>query len=198
MIEKFSEIKGFLEQEEGIALYEACKNSFQNGKCVEVGSYCGKSSCYIGFACKKVGSKLFSIDHHKGSEEQQFGEEYFDEEIYDFSRKQVNTLPMFLANIKKFNLEDHIEPLIMTSIDASYHVPDDLDMIFIDGSHTFESAQNDYYHWKPKLRPGGILAIHDIYDTEEEGGQAPKEIFLQALADGFELKERVKSLVLLN
>ena len=198
MIEKFSEIKGFLEEEEGIALYEACKNSFKNGKCVEVGSYCGKSACYIGFACKKVGSKLFSIDHHKGSEEQQFGEEYFDEEIYDFSKKQVDTLPMFLSNIKKFNLEDYIEPLVMTSIDASYHVPDDLDMIFIDGSHTFESALSDYCHWKPKLRPGGILAIHDIYDTEEEGGQAPKEIFLRALNDGFKLKERVKSLVLLD
>ena len=198
MIEKFSEIKGFLEEEEGIALYEACKNSFRNGKCVEVGSYCGKSACYIGFACKKVGSKLFSIDHHKGSEEQQFGEEYFDEEIYDFSKKQVDTLPMFLSNIKKFNLEDYIEPLVMTSIDASYHVPDDLDMIFIDGSHTFESALSDYSHWMPKLRPGGILAIHDIYDTEEEGGQAPKEIFLKALTDGFKLKERVKSLVLLD
>ena len=177
MIEKFSEIKGFLEEEEGIALYEACKNSFRNGKCVEVGSYCGKSACYIGFACKKVGSKLFSIDHHKGSEEQQFGEEYFDEEIYNFSKKQVDTLPMFLSNIKKFNLEDYIEPLVMTSIDASYHVPDDLDMIFIDGSHTFESALSDYSHWMPKLRPGGILAIHDIYDTEEEGGQAQRKFF---------------------
>ncbi len=148
--------------------------------------------------CKEVGSKLFSIDHHKGSEEQQFGEEYFDEEIYDFSKKQVNTLPIFLKNIKKFNLEDHIEPLVMTSIDASFQVPDDLDLIFIDGSHTFESARSDYMHWRPKLRTGGILAIHDIYDTEEEGGQAPKEIYLKALTDGFKLRERVNSLVLLD
>ena len=110
MIEKFFKIKGFLDHEEGIALYEACKNSFNTGKCAEIGSYCGKSACYIGLACKEVGSKLFSIDHHKGSEEQQFGEEYFDEEIYDFSKKQVNTLPIFLKNIKKFNLEDYIEP----------------------------------------------------------------------------------------
>ena len=198
MIEKFFKIKGFLEHEEGIALYESCKNSFKNGNCVEIGSYCGKSACYIGLACKEVGSKLFSIDHHKGSEEQQFGEEYFDEEIYDFSKKQVNTLPIFLKNIKKFNLEDHIEPLVMTSIDASFQVPDDLDLIFIDGSHTFESARSDYMHWRPKLRTGGILAIHDIYDTEEEGGQAPKEIYLKALTDGFKLRERVNSLVLLD
>ena len=198
MIEEFSEIKGFLEQNEGNALYEACKISFKTGKCAEIGSYCGKSACYIGHACKEVGSKLYSVDHHRGSEEQQYGEEYFDEEIYDFSANQVNTLPLFLKNIRKFNLQDHIEPMVMTSFDASFSVPDNLDLIFIDGSHTFESARNDYLHWKPKLRPGGVLAIHDVYDSEEEGGQAPKEIYLKALTDGFKLKERINSLVLLN
>ena len=198
MIEEFSKIKGFLEQKEGKALYEACKLSFKTGKCAEIGSYCGKSACYIGLACKEVGSKLYSVDHHRGSEEQQYGEEYFDEEIYDFSANQVNTLPLFLKNIKKFNLQDHIEPMVMTSVDASVNVPDNLDLIFIDGSHTFESARNDYLHWKPKLRSGGILAIHDVYDSEEEGGQAPKEIYLKALAEGFKLKERINSLVLLN
>ena len=198
MIEEFSEIKGFLEQNEGNALYEACKISFKTGKCAEIGSYCGKSACFIGYACKEVGSKLYSVDHHRGSEEQQYGEEYFDEEIYDFSANQVNTLPLFLKNIRKFNLQDHIEPMVMTSVDASFSVPDNLDLIFIDGSHTFESARNDYLHWKPKLRPGGVLAIHDVYDSEEEGGQAPKEIYLKALTDGFKLKERINSLVLLN
>ena len=198
MIEEFSKIKGFLEQKEGVALYEACKLSFMTGKCAEIGSYCGKSACYIGLACKEVGSKLYSVDHHRGSEEQQYGEEYFDKEIYNFSTKQVNTLPLFLKNIRKFNLQDHIEPMVMTSVDASFKVPDNLDLIFIDGSHTFESARNDYLHWKPKLRAGGILAIHDVYDSEEEGGQAPKEIYLKALTDGFKLKERINSLVLLN
>ena len=198
MIEEFSKIKGFLEQKEGVALYEACKLSFMTGKCAEIGSYCGKSACYIGLACKEVGSKLYSVDHHRGSEEQQYGEEYFDEEIYNFSAEQINTLPLFLKNIRKFNLQDHIEPMVMTSVDASFKVPDNLDLIFIDGSHTFESARNDYLHWKPKLRPGGVLAIHDVYDSEEEGGQAPKEIYLKALTDGFKLKERINSLVLLN
>ena len=77
MIEKFEGIKGFLDPEEGNALYEFCRSSYLNGICAEIGSYCGKSACYIGQACKQVGSKLYSVDHHKGSEEQQFGEEYF-------------------------------------------------------------------------------------------------------------------------
>lgn len=198
MIEKFSKIKGFLDEKEGKALYQACKMSFKSGNCAEVGSYCGKSACYIGLACKEIGSKLYSVDHHRGSEEQQYGEEYFDAELYDVSTSRVNTLPLFLKNIKKFNLQDYIEPIVMTSVDASIRVPDELDLIFIDGSHTFESARNDYLHWKPKLRPGGVLAIHDVYDSVEEGGQAPKEIYLKALIDGFQLKERINSLVLLN
>ena len=37
-----------------------------------------------------------------------------------------------------------------------------------------------------------------VDDTEEEGGQAPKEIYLKALTDGFKLRERVNSLVLLD
>ena len=198
MINDFNQIKGFLDPEEGKTLFEFCKSSFQNGICAEIGSYCGKSACYIGQACKEIGSKLYSVDHHKGSEEQQLGEEYFDEEIFDYEANEVNTLPLFLSNIKRFQLTDFIEPVIMNSTEASKFVPDNLDFVFIDGSHTFESARKDYTNWAKKLRDGGILAIHDIYDSEEEGGQAPREIYLKALNEGFELLKRTKSLVVLQ
>ena len=125
-------------------------------------------------------------------------EEYFDEEIFDYSKNEVNTLPLFLKNISKFELENYIEPVIMSSKEASKVVPDELDFLFIDGSHTFESARSDYKYWVKKLRAGGVLAIHDIYDSAEEGGQAPKEIYLKALDEGFKLLERRKSLVILK
>ena len=57
--------------------------------------------------------------------------------------------------------------------------------------------RDSYKYWKPKLRDGGILAIHDIYDSEDDGGQAPREIYETALREGFTLKKRVESLVLL-
>ena len=82
--------------------------------------------------------------------------------------------------------------------DRSKMVEDNIDMVFIDGSHTFESARSDYKCWKDKIKNGGILAIHDIYDSELEGGQAPKEIYLKSLKEGFKLIERVKSLVILE
>ena len=71
MIENFKEIKGFLTHEEGEALYLYCKKYCLKSTAVEIGSYCGKSACYLGQACKENNSYLYSIDHQKGSEEQQ-------------------------------------------------------------------------------------------------------------------------------
>ena len=198
MIEKFDSIKGFLDLNEGIALYEEVKRVSENNFCVEIGSYCGKSTCFIGQACKENKSKLITIDHHKGSEEQQLGELYFDAEVYDEKLGRVNTLPLLIKSLAKFDLEDVVKPLVMDSISASKIVENNADLIFIDGSHTFESAESDYELWKNKIKKGGTLAIHDVYDSEEEGGQAPKEIYLKALTEGFKLKERINSLVLLN
>lgn len=198
MIEKFDSIKGFLDLNEGIALYKEVKRVSQNNFCVEIGSYCGKSTCFIGQACKENKSKLITIDHHKGSEEQQLGELYFDAEVYDEKLGRVNTLPLLEKNLAKFDLEDIVKPLVMDSISASKIVENNADLIFIDGSHTFESAESDYELWKNKIKKGGTLAIHDVYDSEDEGGQAPNKIFKQSLNEGFNFIKRVKSLVLLQ
>ena len=103
-----------------------------------------------------------------------------------------------MNNIKKFDLIDTVIPVIDNSVEASKKIEDDLDLVFIDGSHTFESARNDYFSWRDKIGTGGILAIHDIYDSELEGGQAPKEIYEKALVENFELIDRVHSLVALR
>lgn len=197
MISNFKKIKGFLKHTEGLALYENTKEVCVHGNAAEIGSYCGKSTCYIAQACKENNSLLYAIDHHRGSEEQQKGQEYFDEEIFDVLENRINTYPLFLKNIKEYELDNFIKPMVMDSISASKEISEALDFIFIDGSHTYESARNDYKYWKPKLRDGGILAIHDIYDSEDDGGQAPREIYETALREGFTLKKRVESLVLL-
>ena len=197
MISNFKKIKGFLKHSEGVALYENTKEVCVHGNAAEIGSYCGKSTCYIAQACKENNSLLYAIDHHRGSEEQQKGQEYFDEEIFDVFENRINTYPLFLKNIKEYELDNFIKPMVMDSISASKEISEAFGFIFIDGSHTYESARNDYKYWKPKLRDGGILAIHDIYDSEDDGGQAPREIYETALREGFTLKKRVESLVLL-
>ena len=196
-LNKFDSIKGFLAHEEGLFLYELTKKYCLKNFAVEVGSYCGKSACYIGQACKENKTYLMTIDHHRGSEEQQYGEEYFDPDEYNYDKEIVDTLPTLLKNIQKFRFDKVILPVVNSSELASKEIENNIDLVFIDGSHTFESARKDYVSWKNKIRIGGILAIHDVYDSEVEGGQAPKEIYEKALSENFKLLKRVKSLVAL-
>ena len=196
-LNKFDSIKGFLAHEEGLFLYKLTKKYCLKNFAVEVGSYCGKSACYIGQACKENKTYLMTIDHHRGSEEQQYGEEYFDPDEYNYDKEIVDTLPTLLKNIQKFRFEEVILPVVNSSELASKEIENNIDLVFIDGSHTFESARKDYVSWKNKIRIGGILAIHDVYDSEVEGGQAPKEIYEKALSENFKLLKRVNSLVAL-
>jgi len=196
-LNKFDSIKGFLAHEEGLFLYELTKKYCLKNFAVEVGSYCGKSACYIGQACKENKTYLMTIDHHRGSEEQQYGEEYFDPDEYNYEKEIVDTLPTLLKNIQKFQFEEVILPIVNSSELASKEIQNNIDLVFIDGSHTFESARKDYVSWKKKIRIGGILAIHDVYDSEVEGGQAPREIYEKALSENFKLLKRVNSLVAL-
>ena len=196
-LNKFDSIKGFLAHEEGLFLYELTKKYCLKNFAVEVGSYCGKSACYIGQACKENKTYLMTIDHHRGSEEQQYGAEYFDPDEYNYEKEIVDTLPTLLKNIQKFQFEEVILPVVNSSELASKEIQNNIDLVFIDGSHTFESARKDYVSWKNKIRIGGILAIHDVYDSEVEGGQAPKEIYEKALSENFKLLKRVNSLVAL-
>jgi len=59
-------VKGFLAPEEGVRLYELAKSAARLGPCLEVGSYCGKSTVYLGSACREANQLLFAIDHHRG------------------------------------------------------------------------------------------------------------------------------------
>ena len=198
LLKKFDSIKGFLAHEEGVFLYQLTKEFCLKNCAVEIGSYCGKSACYIGLACKENQTILHTIDHHRGSEEQQFGEEYFDPEEYDHIKKRVDTLPTLKRNIEINGLSKSINAVVGYSKQIANDMQNNIDLVFIDGSHTFESARTDYSAWKDKIRIGGILAIHDIYDTELEGGQAPREIYEKALSENFVLIKRVNSLVALQ
>ena len=145
---------------------------------------------------KKNDKYVYTIDHHKGSEEHQFNEEYFDHEIYDKLNKRINTFPFLIRNINKFKIKN-IVPIIGTSVEISSKWQSQISMLFIDGGHSFESANNDYEHWEPKIVNGGCLVIHDIFENPDEGGQAPYEIYQKALQNNYKIYERVDTIICL-
>ena len=191
-------IKGFMPDHEGKALMAWAKIFSKIGPLLEIGSFCGKSSIYLGLAAKEEDQVVFTIDHHKGSEEHQLNEEYFDYEIYDENLKTVNTFPLFLKNIRIFDLEDSVIPIVSSSASVAKGWNKNLGMVFIDGSHSLESATLDYESWESHIKNGGALVIHDIFEDPNLGGQAPYEIYKRALNDGYKLYERVDTMVCLT
>ena len=177
-------VKGFLDPQEGNALYEIALEASRRGPCLEIGSYCGKSTIYLGSACRKNNSVLFSIDHHRGSEEQQPGEEYFDPELYDRKTRRVDTFKEFRNTIEKAGLEDTVVPMVCRSELAARLWSTSLSLVFIDGGHSYAAAYTDYNAWAGHIMPNGYLMIHDIFKNPEKGGQAPYHIYKLAVASG--------------
>lgn len=192
-------IKGFLDPEEGNALYEAAHAQAPLGPCLEIGGYCGKSALYLGSACADQGELLFSVDHHRGSEENQPGWAYFDEDLWDEEAQSLDTLPVFRKTMRRAGLEATVIPIVGRSIDIAQRWGTPLSLLFIDGGHTMEHALNDYRGWTPSLMTGGLLAIHDVFPDPADGGRPPYEIYQRALASDLYVEiEAVKSLRLLR
>ena len=192
-----NKVKGFMDPSEGNALYSYAKEFTSKGDALEIGSYCGKSAVYIGSAVKENKQKLYSIDHHKGSEEQQLGEEYFDPDLINKEGDGIDTLPFFLETIRDSSLEGFVIPIVSSSEEAHEDLKINFNMVFIDGGHSFESANNDFLNWESKILTGGSLVIHDIYENPAEGGQAPFEIYKKALQKNFKEYERIDTIVCL-
>jgi hypothetical protein len=196
--EKIDKVKGFLDEREANCLYKLAIDAASKGPCLEIGSYCGKSSVYLGMACKEKSTVLFSIDHHGGSEEQQPGEEYFDPDLLDKERGKIDTLKHFRKTIADFDLEDIIIPVVGRSETVGHVWQTPLSLIFIDGSHAYESVLSDYNIWAKKLILGGYLLFHDIFSDSAKGGQAPYLVYQKAVASGlYEVMPMCESLGIL-
>ena len=188
-------IKGFLDPAEGEALYQHVLATSALGPCLEVGSYCGKSTVYLGAAAKAANGLVYAVDHHRGSEEHQRGEEYHDPDLYDATAGLMDSFREFRKNMRAAALDAVVVPSVAPSTVAAKHWATPLGMVFIDGGHSWEAALNDYRSWVAHIRPGGILAIHDIFPNPADGGQAPYDIWKLAKASGlFEELPMVKTL----
>ena len=195
----FNSVKGFIDHNEGICLYNYALNSSKKGPILEIGSYCGKSTIYIATAAKKYSGCVYSVDHHTGSEENQVGWEYHDIELFDEETGRINSFPEFMRNLRKANLLDTVVPIVSDSSLVSRYWKIPLSMVFIDGGHTMEAAFNDFNNWKDKIIKGGILAIHDVFANPDDGGRPPFEIYRKALSEeNFKEVEAVKSLRVLE
>lgn len=193
--------RGFMPTDEGNGLWQA---GLEAGAAVpgrpflEIGSYCGKSSLWLGGAARASGTVLFALDHHRGSEENQAGWEHHEADLVDREIGRMDTLPFFRRTVHDAGLEEHVVAVVGDSPTVGRFWTMPLALLFIDGGHGHDPAHADYERWTPHVAPGGTLCIHDVFPDPADGGRPPYEIYCRALDDGFVERRAIGSLRVLT
>jgi predicted O-methyltransferase YrrM len=178
--------KGFMPDDEGIALYRAGTTAAATrlGPLLEVGTYCGKSALYLGAAAQSASTLLYTVDHHRGSEENQAGWLHHDPSVVDPRSGRMDTLAVARRTVEQAGLERTVILIVGESTTVAGHWLAPLALLFIDGGHGEQAAWADYRAWTPKVAVGGLLAIHDVFPDPADGGRPPYEIYRKALESG--------------
>lgn len=158
------------------------------GPWVEIGSYCGRSSCYLGDAAKRAGTVLFAVDPHRGNPEMAPGRECHHKDVW---AQDLGSLTVLVGSIRAAGLEGIVIPVVgggeafaLTGVRPGF--------VFIDADHMYPGVKQDFVTWSGLLADGGIIALHDA-DT-----QGPKLVRDEAIADGWTLVEQLHSLAVLT
>lgn len=184
LLEHARAAQGFMPEDEGHFLHRTALEHLVDGPALEIGTYCGKSAIWLGAAARATGSTVFTLDHHRGSEENQAGWEHHDPTLVDPELGLMDTLPFFRRAVAHAGLEDEVVAVVGRSTTVARHWRTPIALLFIDGGHAEEPAQDDYSGFARWVLPGGVLVVHDVFERPEDGGQAPFHVWQRAVAGG--------------
>ena len=180
-----SRTKGFLPADEGLALRQAALAAGP-GLWLEIGTYCGKSTVHLGSAARESGAHLVTVDHHRGSEENQPGWEWHDASLVDPHTDRLETLPSLRHALWDAELDADVSVVVGSTQQVARWWSSPVVFLFLDGNHTEEVAQHDYAAFAPHVVAGGTLAVHDVFPDPADGGQPPWHVVQRALSEGYE------------
>lgn len=190
--------KGFLPDDEAAALRAAASRA-EAGLWLEIGTYCGKSTVHLATVARERGAQLVTVDHHRGSEENQPGWEWHDPTLVDPESGRLDTLPSLRRTLEAAGVEDVVNVLVATTAQVAGWWTTPVRFVFLDGNHTEDVAQHDYAAFARHLVPGGLLAVHDVFPDPRDGGQPPWHVVQRALGSGaFEAESEHGSLRVLR
>ena len=156
----YASIDGWLTVDEAITLFELAKGlPDKNPRALEIGSWQGKSTVCIAQGLRqKDGAQLTCIDPFDASGDRE------SEDMYGDRQNDLGG-PLrraFDDNLKGANVHDLIDVRQGFSHDWVEQVDESLDLLFLDGDHSYEAILRDFVDWSPKVKNGGYLAMHDV------------------------------------
>jgi hypothetical protein len=162
LVQQIDRVPGFLTLEEGYTLFKLAETWPIDGDTIEIGSFKGRSTCFLGTGCRLGGKgKVIAVDHFKGSPEHQKGGHEETKEIVTAG----STFGAFQSNINFFQLGDIVVPLSGSSAAVSGEYDGRARMLFIDGDHSFDGTRTDYDSWEAHVQKLGIICFHDYQNS---------------------------------
>ncbi|HSC28965.1 MAG TPA: class I SAM-dependent methyltransferase [Vicinamibacterales bacterium] len=173
-----STIEGWLSDAQGRALFEAAASTTGKGAIIEIGSWKGRSTAWLASGARLAGHRVHAIDPHRNSRED----------------PTATTYREFAANLRRAGVADVVEPLVMTSTEAAAVLDDPVELLFIDGDHSYPAVRQDAEAWLPRLVDGGTVMFHDVTTTSYTG---PRRVFREMVCwtNGFDSIARIGSMV---
>ena len=125
---------------------------------VELGSQYG---CSLFTFCQavrdfKLNTEINAVDMWSGD----IGAEITGEEVYALVQKTAAT---YYPEVKLHLFQMRFDQALSDFADES------IDILHIDGGHTFEDVERDFTTWLPKLKENGIVLFHDVYSPIDQG-----------------------------
>lgn len=161
--ERIKSIDGYLIDIQGYTLMLLAEEGPGCGAIVEIGSFMGKSTCWLATGSKNAQrEKVYAVDHFAGSPEHQENAKHEVRALVE----QGTTFHKFEENIRNFGVEDHVIPVKASSQEAAEQWSGPIRLLFIDADHSYEASQLDFSLWSPHVVLGGLIAFHDIGDWE--------------------------------
>ncbi|MEQ8232065.1 MAG: class I SAM-dependent methyltransferase [Gammaproteobacteria bacterium] len=151
-------VPGFLAPNQERCLFDLVSALPQDALVLEVGSFLGRSTVSMAFACRNSERRIFAVDTFEGN-------------AHDFVKGKNKIhwegdsfFPVFWQHLRERGLDRHVIPLRATSLAIARCWGKPLDMIYLDGSHQYEDVVAEIDAFVPWLKPGGCVAMHDVIE----------------------------------
>lgn len=156
----FRTIDGWLHDAEANRLFDLANSLSNNAPVVvELGSWVGKSSVVLGHAIKNKNSpELYCIDPFNADGEDASSDEYRNRQ----AKLALELRAVFEANVRNFGIPSITHTVAKHSFDAVKTWTKSIDLLFIDASHDYDDVKQDINDWSPFIKPGGVIAFHDV------------------------------------
>lgn len=151
-----AQVHGEITPEQGLVLAELAGrvSGPVNIVIVEIGSYEGKSTCYLAAGARAgTGHLVCAVDLWTEAPWAQYA---------DPAIQQA-----FLENVKRLGFDAAVTPIHECSEAAAAHFDhSSVGLLFIDADHTYEAVCADIDGWLPRIAEGGLLVFHDAENDE--------------------------------